>query len=492
MRSIKFVQIIILLITLYGGTVQAVQQAFLIQNSGWMEPFYLDEKSEFKPLIIAMVEAVADADKPVTILTFNQTTPENESPKIIYQSKVGTSLRKEVNNINLARKGVGQALADTDFNEAVRKTIAGPFKNMPGIIWIFTNNKNSPNNSPETAAHNRHFYNLVHTDPSITRSLAFSFAMPVKGHRYTANGLMVYALAYGAEADVHLQSLISNQKLKGIVRNQPAQLKPLDKDAVKMIPKSIINAANTSTSLGADGRTVILDIDVSSKQQIVKVVSKLENCFYPYRIVSANISAQLLRGKDWENNLAVFPKTVENLAPGGASDFTAFIPMQTEFPKIWSFVSLFDFGRQIRIPATIHIRLENQQLGIDDTFRIRHKELFPGDPLPDVFVPPTSVRTSNVAIPLIIRVNYPLWPLLIVIGSIIALLIVGIFLISRIRFGRYYEIVVDGLTRRITLGLFARQIILDDAGQQIGIVRRRFGTPIVESVSSGHTLSLRT
>ena len=32
----------------------AVQQAFLVQNSGWMEPFYTDPESQFKPLVAAV------------------------------------------------------------------------------------------------------------------------------------------------------------------------------------------------------------------------------------------------------------------------------------------------------------------------------------------------------------------------------------------------------------------------------------------------------
>ena len=36
----------------------ATQQAFLIQNSGWMEPFYQDSNSQFKPLINGVIDVV--------------------------------------------------------------------------------------------------------------------------------------------------------------------------------------------------------------------------------------------------------------------------------------------------------------------------------------------------------------------------------------------------------------------------------------------------
>ncbi|MEW6418079.1 MAG: hypothetical protein AB1480_08160 [Nitrospirota bacterium] len=217
----------------------------------------------------------------------------------------------------------------------------------------------------------------------------------------------------------------------------------------------------------------------------------MENLFYPYRIVSANLSAQI-EGKGWTNNLPISPKRIENLAPGsGTSDVVVEIPIRAELPKVWSLTSLFDFGRQVRIPSVIRVRLENQQLRIDDAFLNRLGEIFPGDPLPDVFVPPASVQESIATIPLLIRVNYPLLPLLVVIGSVIVLVLSGIFLFSRSRSVGSYEIMVDGISRRISVRRFSSQAIFDEAGQQIGVIKRKGGSPTVESVTPGHTLSLR-
>lgn len=490
MKKVRLVQIaIFFLIIMYSGAVQAVQHAFLIQNSGWMEPFYIDGHSEFKPLINAMIEAVADTGKPFIILAFNQTTPENESPRVVYQGTVGNESRNAVTNIALAHKGFGQALADTDFNEAVSKTIKGSFKGRPGILWIFTNNKNSPNNSPETAARNREFYNLVHTEAAITRSLAFSFAMPVKGNVFSANGMMVYALAYGAEADAHLQSIIMGSRLKRVVTSQPAQLKPLDKDAVKLVPKSVENAPNTSASLGPDGRTIILDIDVSSHHAVVKVISKLENLFFPYRIVSADLSARI-EGKGWSSELSVAPVKIQDLGPGSVSDCEVYIPIRSEFPDIWSLKSLLDFGRQVLVPSVIQIRLDNQNLKIDDAFKVRLGELFPGDPLPEVFVPPVAIQSSVATIPLLIRVNYPLWPLMIFMGIILALLAGVIVLFSLSRSVGSFEILVDGTTRRISMKRFSRMTISNNTGKNVGVIKRGIVNPQVESLAEGHTMSI--
>jgi hypothetical protein len=37
----------------------ALPQVVLVQNSGWMEPFYSDPKSQFKPLVAALAGSVA-------------------------------------------------------------------------------------------------------------------------------------------------------------------------------------------------------------------------------------------------------------------------------------------------------------------------------------------------------------------------------------------------------------------------------------------------
>ncbi len=473
-----------------GKAAQTVQQAFLVQNSGWMEPFYTDKHSEFKPLIIRVIEAVTEPDESVSILSFNQSTPENKSPTVVYHGTAGAKLRMALGLITIAHKGAGMALADTDFNEAVYKTITGPFKDRPGIVWIFTNNKNSPNNSSETAKCNREFYNLVHSEPSITRSLAFPLSMPVKGNVYSANGLMIYALAYGREADSRLRTIASSARLKQVITQQPAQLKPLDKNAVQLIPKSVINAPNTSASLGADGKTIDLEINVSSHQPVVRIIAGLKNLFYPYRIVSATIRAEVM-GKGWTSELSVSPNSIQELAPGDISDITLAIPIPAKLPGIWSKEALLDFGRRILISEVIRVRLEDQRLRIDDAFLNRMEKIFPGDPLPAVFVPPASIQASTETVPLLIRVDYPLLPLVGAIGSFIALLAAGLFLFPRIRSAGSYEIMVDGLTQRISLRRFDRRAVVNPAGQQVGVIRRGAGTPRVESVSSGHTLSLR-
>src|SRR5687767_12134091 len=83
-------------------TVAAVPQAFLVQNSGWMEPFYADPRSPFLTLIDAVVAAVAQPQEVVTIAAFNQAVPGNPSPAVVYAGPPGPAVKLALKGIALA------------------------------------------------------------------------------------------------------------------------------------------------------------------------------------------------------------------------------------------------------------------------------------------------------------------------------------------------------------------------------------------------------
>ena len=141
---------------------RAMQHAFLVQNSGWMEPFYVDPSSQFKPLASAVIRLVAAPDDQVFISAFNQTSGDNKSPVMLAQGTGPGDPDKVLGKVTIAVKSKSGALADTDFQEAVAQVIKEQFRAKSGIIWIFTNNKNSPNNDAQTALRNKDFYSLLH------------------------------------------------------------------------------------------------------------------------------------------------------------------------------------------------------------------------------------------------------------------------------------------------------------------------------------------
>src|SRR5690606_14446273 len=121
----------------------AGQPAFLVENSAWMEPFYQDQNSQLKPLVNAVVQTVTQPSDTIAVAMFNQSNAVSNSSTVISQGAVKQKIRQQLSQQSIAKTS-DKAYADTDFKDAVVATITGPFAKKSGVIWIFTNNKNSP------------------------------------------------------------------------------------------------------------------------------------------------------------------------------------------------------------------------------------------------------------------------------------------------------------------------------------------------------------
>ncbi|MDO8737986.1 MAG: hypothetical protein Q7J17_03300, partial [Candidatus Deferrimicrobium sp.] len=245
-----------------------VLNVFLVQNSGWMEPFYIDKSSEYKPLVAMVIDKVTRKGEEVVVATFNQSAGENRSPLLAYRGNDRNVTIKAIRDIALARKPGEKAYADTDFKEAVIGAITQYSPGRPCILWIFTNNKNSPKNSPETAAKNREFYRWLQAEENIKRIVAYTYPMPVKGEHYQANGMMIYAIAYGKPANDAIERFIA---AKIPFEDRPARLKPLNADAVTFVPTGVANKGRFTASLGADRSTLVIQFDSSSKPEMAVI-----------------------------------------------------------------------------------------------------------------------------------------------------------------------------------------------------------------------------
>lgn len=93
----------------WGGAVHAagIQQAFLVQNSGWMEPFYTDPISQFKPLVAAVARATTTPEDTVYTLAFSQSSGSHKSPMLLSKSLGGADVAKSIASLAVARKSPG-------------------------------------------------------------------------------------------------------------------------------------------------------------------------------------------------------------------------------------------------------------------------------------------------------------------------------------------------------------------------------------------------
>ncbi len=466
----------------------ATQHAFLVQNSGWMEPFYADSSSQLKPLVAAVAMAATSPDDIVFTMSFNQSSGSHSSPIVLSEGRGGTDIAAKLSALTVARKGGSQALADTDFLEAITKTITGPFKTAPGIIWIFTNNKNSPNNDAKTAERNRDFYRLLHLEPSITKTLVFPLKMPVQGKLYSATGLMVYALAYGQPAADALDRIMGAGQLTKVLTTAPARLKPVDQEAVRIIPQAVRDAPNVKISLGNDRRTLILDVDAEKLVPTVTLQASLENLFYPYSIRNAKVESNLLT-KGQSSPVEVSPSQVNGLLPGASQpvDVKFSLPI-SQVPSVWSAQAISAMGKQVILPMTVEIGLTNLQLSVSDGFSADLKALFPGDPISEVFTPPESVRTSNATVPMLVRIQYPLLPVFLTIALLLSILAALAALAVLSGRSKRFELIADDARRQIVMKPFSRLTVKTPDGEVMGEVKRGLGRPSVASTEKGRTL----
>ena len=455
-----------------------VLNIFLIQNSGWMEPFYVDNNSQIKSLVKLVIDKVNPYCNEMAVASFNQSTGDNKSPLLVYQGKDKDKSIKAAWNINLAKKAGGKIFADTDFKEAVTSAIRQYSPGRPCILWIITNNKNSPGNSPETAVKNREFYRWLQAEDNIKRIVAYTYPMPVQGAYYKANGLMIYAMAYGKQANIVLENIIDANIP---FQDKPARLKPLNADAITFVPTSVANKGNFSASLASDRSTLLISFDSSNKPEVAVINGVFRNDFYPYDIMSANVSLETtFIGDSHGIQSLIQPKEVTFIPAGKESTLFLVKTGIPSLPGIWSHPEII-FKSGYKAQAMMVFKLTNQQLRLSPTFQKRMNELFPGDPLPEIFIPGESAKQSESIRPLVVNVVYPAWPLVVIVLLLLAVIFGGIWLLSIFTSPKKYTIIVDGgLQKTCLLRAFTESTLYSDRNDKIGILKRGLGKPTVK------------
>ena len=480
-----------------AGAAQAASHVFLVQNSGWMEPFYTDPKSPYKALVTEVVQAAMAPGDALVLASFNQGLPGAPSPHALLAQKgkpERDQLRRVLEPLDVGRKPGGKAMADTDLGEAVGSAIDGALGGKPGLVWLFTNNRNSPNNDQATARRNREFYQLIHEGKAIRKALAFPLKMPVQGAQYRAGGLMVYVFAVQEQGARELDALLASGRLGQVITEVPARLKPLDQDTVRLVPARVENTPGVRYTVLPDGRLRAgLDAGMpagAASSPAARITWRLENTMYPYTIKAADISAQaVLAGET--RPVALQTATVRDLAPGRPQPLASSLTLPVaNLPGKWSLAALSAAGSAQVLPGRIEVRLANQQLELSQAFRARMAELFPGDPLPDIFTPPAEIQHSRAILPVEVRLQHGSGPLLAAIGGLFALLAAaGALLVAATR-GRKVLVSVDGEQRTLRTKAGAKIPLYNAAGDQVAELRTTLFGHQLANVREGASVRL--
>ena len=463
----------------------AVSHVFLVQNSGWMEPFYSDAGSHYKSLVTELVMAVARPGDPMVLASFNQSLPGAPSPRALLALRFELAsargkVTKALAALEVARKPGAATFADTDLNEAVSTAITTALAGKPGLVWLFTNNRNSPNNDQETARRNREFYELIHRGGAITRALAFPLRMPVQGRHYRASGLMIYVFAIGEQGARELKALQASGVIGKVITEPAARLKPLDQDTVRLVPRKVSDAPGVAFSM-AQGGALRADVQSAARTPAARIEWNLENTMYPYTIASATISARSrLAGEERPIQLA--SSSVRALAPGKSMPLASRMELPVrQLPGNWSLEALKSAGSAHVMPGQIALQLTGQRLELSQAFRQRMATLFPGDPLPDIFTPPTQVKGSIALLPLDVRVHYGIGPLMALIGGALALL--GALGAAALAFARPRKahVTVEDELRTMHARAGTTQPIFDKAGNKVARLKTTlFGHRLID------------
>jgi hypothetical protein len=455
----------------------AVPQIILVQNSGWMLPFYEDPNSKFKSLIVELSSRLTPYGSEQMVASFNQSIATNKSPILLYQGSDQVKIAQAVQSINVAQKPGGKSYADTDFKEAIVGAVTQFSPGKSAILWIVTNNKNSPNNNAETIERNKDFYKFLQETSEIKRIVAFPHALRAQSTSiasYRANGLMFYALAYGDQADAVLQKMLQANVPFG---KQAARLKPLDAEALTFVPKGVKNP-EVQARLAPDRKTLVMTFAADSKPETAELIGQFRNDFYPHDIQSARVGIDTrgfaAQGKD---KIGVSLSTTQiSSIPAGA--LSPEVKVKIQVPAIPSSMDPeVIFGSGYKSRGVIRFELDDQKLALSKDFTKEMAELFPGDPLPDLFVPGESARKSLTTQNLIIEVEYPSWPLLVAAALTFLLAggLVGGMLMARHE--KIYRVSVDGNQKTYGLRPFAEVVLKNPAGERVGVLKRGFGKP---------------
>jgi hypothetical protein len=478
---------------LVAGTVYAgVTQVFLIQNSGWMEPFFEDTKSQLRPLASALIQAASLPSQHIVIASFNQkgAVTVEDSPRVVYEGKaVPAKVSAAIDAITLPKRADGK-FADADFQGALNETLLNVVKRDSSLIWLITNNKNDPNNSPDVVKHVQGFYRFLREHPAIENVVAFPITMPVRGRYYREGGLMIYALSFGKSADAVFKEVMRSQKLKALLPGYPILLKPLEKQPLLFEPIEVLTP-KVKASI-SNGSLMLSGLENMKDGGVVTVKGRLTSNYHPQEIEKARLHIEWASfGHDQKPNLhnEIKPASLVNLAPGGSVDNVTISIGVPPLPSIWSSDSLFKNGYNIR--GVLRISLTELEMSLSSNFKNKMESIFGLGQLPAIFYPDKNVRKAETLLPVQMSVEYPVWPLALLLISLLLLIVAALIGLPMIGRERRYKVDIDGQSVQVALKPYRKHTIRWEGVEVAEIKGTLFGKPTLKTTNERYLVRLR-
>ncbi|EIZ84905.1 hypothetical protein WYO_2278 [Methylobacterium sp. GXF4] len=436
-------RIFLMLVLALGGHARAeapVRQVFLVQDSGWMEPFLTAEGSQFRPLVEALVAATRVPGADMAVATFDQDgqVPGRPSPRILYDGAYDAAkVRAAIASIDLPRKAGSTAYADADFNGALLGAIRTGLRGRDGVIWMVTNNKNSPGNSAEVERNTAAFYAALRDSAAISRIVAYPVRMPLKGRNFSEGGFVIYGIGYGAAGGRALESAVSAPALKALFSHPSVSLKPVLAGGLTL---RFDRLDTGGLQAGLENGVLIVSGADAAAGTALRLTAHLRNGLYPQRVAAARLALS------WSEvgteaglaQAAVSPAEIADLAPQAESGPLSVVLTLPPIPRPSGLAGLLSDGRTV--DGTLTLRLADLRLALDPAFLERVRPIFGsgllsgdqmGGPvgdaravegrLPGLFRDYRGVSEASVSLPVRIEAAFSPWPLIAAASAALAL-----------------------------------------------------------------------
>ena len=458
-----------------------VPSIYLVQNSGWMEPFYTDPNSQFRPLLQALMTASGTGGE-VLVADFNQDgqLPGRRSPNLIYKGAAGSDpIARAVAALDLPRRPNGK-LADADFNGALGNAITELLAGRSGIVWIVTNNKNSPSNSQEVKDNTRAFAQALSRSEHLPYIVAYPVRQPVQGKAYAERGLIIYGIAYGAEAAATLRQVVRGPAMTALFPDPPVQLKPLDQAPLVFTPTAVLTQGIDASM---EGGVLVFRGLPTGEPVTIEVRGELRSEYYPHVIEKATVSLGWagLEGESAAGMAAgIEPASVTRVKP---YDVLENVVLRLQVPAIERPSGLDGLlaSGDARSGA-IEIGLGGVELTLLDGFVSKMSEITALDQLPEVFFDYRAVKVASTQIPVRVEVAFSAAPLMALLGGLAAALLAALaaaFLLFR---DREYAVPIQGRTQRIRLRPFESREFKQADGGVLRVRGAVLGRPSITAI----------
>lgn len=418
------------------------REVYLIQNSGWMEPFYRDPGTPFLPLLRAFIEASALPDADITIASFNQAgqLPGRPSPLPLYAGKLtADGLSGALSRLDLPRRADG-LYTDADYNGALSDTIPNLLARAPGVIWMVTNNKNSRSNDQHVIENTTRFSTLLTASGFITEVVAYPLRLPARGPTFSERGLVVYGIAYGQQAAGWLDSATRSAAMRRLLPAKPVRLKPLSLDPVTL---TLTGAGQGAIRLSRQGSTIVVD-GLHGEAASIDIPARLTSTYYPQVIGHAHLQAAWVAEPGSEGVAASI--TPDTIAAMGPDETLERVHVQLDVPAVPrppGLAGLLQGGAQLH--GKLRLQLTGVQLALQPAFVAKMRDLFGNDAeaassqvtggqrpdalpaaLPAVFLGDEAVTQAATDVPVTMNVAFSALPLILALAAAAAALLAGL------------------------------------------------------------------